>query len=148
MTQLSANDYLSQAQKALDDCSPELCLNITETALKIYSEHSGLTVMKGVALLDLLNLSQSEKEAMQYFQASKNAFLKAIDLDANHVESFLYLGQLTTDRESIDWYSKAFGLLESQLNQLTNEQEVHDLQFIHVENCIKKENGSSTLFVY
>ncbi|KAJ3123409.1 hypothetical protein HK101_006351 [Irineochytrium annulatum] len=124
----TVESYLEQAQKALDDCQPDLARLILERALEQSAgsqpdarvlEALGVVQMELAASYSAVDSDRSRADCSAATSSAESYFRRAIEADvgANVVGSaaYMYLGQLTEAEESVSFYERGLVIIEREM---------------------------------
>ncbi|KAJ3151432.1 hypothetical protein HDU86_006132 [Geranomyces michiganensis] len=118
---------LAQAQKALDDCHPDLASKFLLRALEAAPTNVAVLTTLGIAEMEKMNAAEDDDSpelSAAALTAARGYFLQAADLATKEgFEPFVYLGQLSAGEEALGFYEKGAALLEGMLEGCAGSEE-------------------------
>lgn len=124
-TQHDPQALLAQAQKALDDCHPDLARKFLLRALENEPQNVGILEALGVTEMEGMTAAGEAEEEERVGECALKArdyFLQAANLSPGEgYEKFLYLGQLSEGREALEYYGKGVEILEGLLKEVEGQ---------------------------
>ncbi|KAI9208207.1 uncharacterized protein BJ171DRAFT_490641 [Polychytrium aggregatum] len=116
---------LQQALKAIEDCQPDLARKFLARILESNPNHIEALETMGLVELELMNSVQTPLSFDDIQTAATNSinyFSRAVALEPNKGHAkFLYLGQLSGGKESIDFYQKGVALLFKEIEAIADQ---------------------------
>ncbi|KAI9104544.1 hypothetical protein DFS34DRAFT_199994 [Phlyctochytrium arcticum] len=118
-SQHNPETLLAHAQKALDDCHPELAHKFLTRALEIKPNDVTILEALGVTAMEEMTVAGESGEDAKVAECAlraKEYFLQAVNLaPAVGYPKFLYLGQMSGGKEALEYYQRGMEVLEHQI---------------------------------
>ncbi|KAI9008141.1 hypothetical protein BC832DRAFT_553214 [Gaertneriomyces semiglobifer] len=113
---------LTHAQKALDDCLPDLARKFLLRALQIRPDHVPTLETLGVTEMeDMVAAGESgeEQKTAECAERAYQYFLRAATVNPDEgYEKYLYLGQLTEGKDALEFYRRGVVIMEKLLGSV------------------------------
>ncbi|TPX69054.1 hypothetical protein SpCBS45565_g02664 [Spizellomyces sp. 'palustris'] len=118
---------LAQANKALDDCHPDLARKFLLRALELQPNNVDILQSLGVTEMEDMTAAGEAGEEDRVGECARRAreyFLRAAELRPGQgYAKYLYLGQLSEGKESLEFYESGVEALEMALAEVAGNQE-------------------------
>ncbi|KAJ3142790.1 hypothetical protein HDU90_002661 [Geranomyces variabilis] len=117
---------LAQAQKALDDCHPDLASKFLLRALEAAPNDFTVLTTLGIAEMEKMNAAEDDDSpdmSAAALTAARGYFLRAVELATKEgFEPFVYLGQLSAGEEAVSFYERGVAVLEGMLKECAGSE--------------------------